>query len=240
MPATQPPLPVARPYRNQGLFSDYYLEGILPRRPEWQRLAEVAAPALARIARIVAAYHPSSNEAQTENDLIRPVLLELGHTFEVQAPLRTPAGTKRPDYVFYTDAAARDARKGQVLTDALLNPGAFAVGDAKQWDRPLDSVLESRARDELTNHPMAQMAFYMRHSRVEWGILTNGRVWRLLHRDSVERLDRFYEVDLPLLVETGNVAAFLAFYGFFGRAAFAPEQEAGAPGVAAILRASTD
>ena len=89
--AMQLPL-VVRPHSNQQLFSDHYLDAILPRRPEWPLLAAEAAPAMARIEEIFAGYAPSGNEAQTERELIRPVLEVLGHTFEVQASLRTPYG----------------------------------------------------------------------------------------------------------------------------------------------------
>jgi predicted type IV restriction endonuclease len=73
---------------------------------------------------------PSANEAQTEQDLVRPALALLGHDFEVQPALKTPDGTKRPDYVFYCDAAALAANKGRTLDDGLLREKAFAVGDA--------------------------------------------------------------------------------------------------------------
>ena len=90
------PLP---PHRNQQLFADYYLNMILPQREDWQQLTAQSAPALQAIQAIYAAYTPSSNEAQTEDGLIKPVLLALGHTFEIQAALKTPDGTKKPDYV---------------------------------------------------------------------------------------------------------------------------------------------
>ncbi len=84
MPAVQLPL-VAQPHRNQQLFSDYYLDVILPQRPDWKLLAVDAWSVMERIAAIVAAYTPSRNEAQTERDLVQPVLEVLGHNFEVQA-----------------------------------------------------------------------------------------------------------------------------------------------------------
>ncbi|MDQ5852812.1 MAG: N-6 DNA methylase, partial [Chloroflexota bacterium] len=233
----QLPLPTAQLHQNQQLFSDYYLNVILPGRPDWRLMAADARPVMDRIAAIFAAYTPSSNEAQTERDLVRPVLEALGHTFEVQAALTTPDGTRKPDYVFYRDQTALVANKGRVLTDALLKPAAFAVGDAKYWDRPLDVAIKGVGGDPFTNkNPSYQIAFYMQHSGVEWGILTNGRLWRLYHRDTAHKLDRFYEVDLQSLIETGDAEAFLYFYGFFHRSAFEPH----ALGVAKLLQASVE
>jgi hypothetical protein len=133
MTATQLPLSLDRRHNNQQLFSDHYLNVTLPERPEWKLLAHNAAQTLAVLAPIVRAYVPSENEAQTEEDLIRPILRVLGHTFEVQPALKTPDGTKKPDYVFYRDLAALNTNKNRTLDEALLGGKAFAVGDAKEW-----------------------------------------------------------------------------------------------------------
>jgi hypothetical protein len=237
MPPTQLPLGLAQPHNNQQLFSDHYLNVTLPQRPEWRLLAPDAARALAVIAPILRAFQPSQKEAQTEDDLIKPVLRALGHSFEVQAALRTPDGTKQPDYLFYRDQAARDANKAtRVLDEAALRGRAFAVGDAKHWDRPLDSALKGAGDPFSNKNPAYQIAFYIQHSGLDWGILTNGRLWRLYHRDSAYKQDRYYEVDLPALVEAGDAEAFLFFFAFFGRAAF-DEQPLG---LAALLRESAE
>jgi hypothetical protein len=256
------------PHANHHLFSDHYLGTRLPLRPEWRALAAEAEAVRGSIRELLAAYTPSANEAQTEDGLIKPVLRLLGHTFEIQAPLATPDGVKKPDYVLYRDEAAQVANRGQKLTDTLLAGRAIAVADAKYWDRPLDVALRGRGAggtsgpggtsgiggggagaaegsgaggssggDPFTNrNPSYQIAFYMQHSGVDWGILTNGRLWRLYHRDSAHKLDRFYEVDLPALVADEDGEAFLYFYAFFRRAAF----EAGPLALAAILAASAD
>jgi len=237
MPLTQLPLVLAQRHNNQQLFSDHYLNVVLPQRPEWQLLAHDAARALAAITPILRTFQPSQKEAQTEDDLIKPVLRALGHTFEVQAALKTPDGTKQPDYLFYRDQAARDANKAtRVLDDAALHGRAFAVGDAKHWDRPLDSTLKSASDPFSNKNPAYQIAFYIQHSGLDWGILTNGRLWRLYHRASAYKQDRYYEIDLPALVEAGDAEAFLFFYAFFGRAAFDDQPL----GLAALLRESAD
>ncbi len=167
MPDTQLPLPVARPHNNHQLFSDYYLNEILPRHPAWDLLKPRAQSALQAIAAIVQGYTPSANEAQTEHDLIRPILKTLEFAFEVQPALKTPDGVKRPDYVFYRDAGALSANKNKTLDDRLAEQGGFAVGDAKYWDRPLDLTLRSKSGDPFNNkNPSYQIAFYLQHSGV--------------------------------------------------------------------------
>ncbi len=141
------------------------------------------------------------------------------------------------DYVFYRDLAARDANKNKTLDDTLPTQGAFAVGDAKFWDWPLDTALKTKTGDPFTNkNPSYQIAFYIQHSGLAWGILTNGRRWRLYYKDTAHKLDRFYEVDLPELLARDDQAAFLYFYGFFRRAAFDDHPL----GLDTLLRASTE
>lgn len=233
---TQLPLLLGQPHRNQQLFSDYYLNHLLPQRADWKLLGTDARAALAQIADIFAAYTPSTNEAQTEDGLIKPVLAVLGHTFEIQAPLATPDGTKKPDYVLYRDTSALVANKGKVLTETLLRGNAIAVGDAKYWDRPLDTALKASADPFTNKNPSYQIAFYLQHSGLDWGILTNGRMWRLYHKDTAHKLDRYYEVDLPALLQRDDPAAFLYFYAFFHRLAFEPQPL----GLAELLRESAD
>src|SRR5258708_16110964 len=108
------------PHNNQQLFSDHYLDAILPARPEFGALADRVIPIMATTVRgIFAAYTPTANEAQLERDLVRPVLDALGHQYEVQPSLKSPDGTKAPDYVLYADSSARNANKNRVLTDVL-------------------------------------------------------------------------------------------------------------------------
>ncbi len=131
----------------------------------------------------------------------------MGHEgiFEVQPALATPDGTKRPDYVFYRDAASLNANKGRTLNDELLWGSAPAVGGAKYWNRPLDVSLKQGKGDPFTRTRLTRISFYMQHASVEWGIPTNGQLWRLYHKSSAHKLDRFYEVDLQELATNRDV-----------------------------------
>ncbi len=212
---------LAETHRNHFLFSDYYLNHRVHAQSEW-READVRA-GFEHIAAVWRDFSPQSdNEAQTELEWIRPVLRALGHTFNVQVSLQTPLGTHTPDYVFFPDQASRLAAKamGGPLTEEDLR-AALAVGDAKAWERPLDrSPGHKSTRLPLSENPSFQMDFYIRHSGAAWGVLTNGRRWRLYHRDSSKQLDVYYEVDLPALIEQGDMEAFKFFYLFFRREAF--------------------
>jgi hypothetical protein len=116
------------PHGNHGLFSDHYLDRTLPDRADWRLFArsEDVAGTLARLQAVYAPFAPyaeSSNEAQTEDGFIKPVLRELGHTFELQASLDAPTFAKKPDYVFYHSEAAKRENSGKKLTEANLTEG---------------------------------------------------------------------------------------------------------------------
>jgi hypothetical protein len=58
------------PHRNQQLFSDHYLNAILPKREDWQKLVVEAEPIMHGLQHILADYTPSDKEAQLEDDLV--------------------------------------------------------------------------------------------------------------------------------------------------------------------------
>ena len=164
------------------------------------------------------------NEAQTEHEFIQPLLEQLGHVFEVQPTLQTSQGTKRTRLCLLShqtdvyDAALTDINTNQFFRTAL------ALGDAKAWSRNLDRKTQDRGDPFNNQNPNYQIDFYLRGADKNWGILTNGRQWRLYHRQTSYRLDNFYEVDLAaLLSATGGLETFRYFYCLFRRDAFIPD-----------------
>ncbi|WP_376795289.1 Eco57I restriction-modification methylase domain-containing protein [Thermogemmatispora sp.] len=216
-------LPLIARHNNRSLFSDYFLDEVLPRRAEWRDLISEAKPVQEKLLRLYERFRPlqkTANEAQTEHEWIQPVLETLGHTFTVQPSLKVPGGMQQPDYVFYASEADRLASQGRPLDDHAAERGAIAIGDAKHWDRPLDQMVRSSSQSFSNKNPSWQIFFYLLHSGLSWGLLTNGRKWRLYHRSTAHKLDVFYEVDLPELIEGGSVEQFLYFYAFFRPQAF--------------------
>lgn len=209
---------------NQGLFSDYYLTELV-REDEFFRSsakdAEAAWRAIRSVYEKVKAQLPTANEAQVEQLFIRPVLDVLGYkdSYAIQPDVSSPEGHRRPDYVFFANpddlAAAEAGFKGRDEYFAK----ALAVGDAKAWDRSLDRRDKSGRDSFDKTAPSYQIDYYLRATDRKWGILTNGRRWRLYHRDTSYRMNVFYEVDLIKLLETYS-ADFLYFFAFFRKEAF--------------------
>lgn len=208
------------PFRNRNLFAPRYLLGDdrLKALPEWQEPdgLEETFTAIQQLWRDHAVrFNANTNEAQVEEDFIQPILHELGWTYEVQESI---AGINtRPDYALFTSADAK--------TEAQPDKGTInfwshvdAVGDAKRWGLDLD-------KGRAGNNPSTQISNYLYRSGVRWGILTNGRKWRLYEQDTARGGDTFYEVDLVDILSAGNLEHFKYFYLFFRREALTPVRD---------------
>ena len=226
--ASQVELPLGlEAYRNTALFSDHYLADRLPQLPWFTDRRRTASRAAYDA--IHAIYNdlrpeeqlPGAPEEQVEDDLVRPILEALGHHYLLRPPT-TAGGTKNfPDYALFKNAEDRNAARTEVSANDYSR--AIALCEAKHWDRDLDRSGPA-GRDYLTNaNPSFQIVNYLIQTGRRWGILTNGRLWRLYCRDSPQPLERFYEVDLPRLIsQSGADAFFTYFYGFFSAEALRP------------------
>ena len=224
----QPPLPEIKPYINRNLFSDHYLKEVLPGHEAWEVTEDSLKLAMQAVTNLYAGREEEwsqSNEAQLEDRLLRPALQALGHRFEVQPSLPTADTVSRPDYAFFESDEERRRAKKEHEGEVEYFDKAIAIGDAKRWDRSLDKK-ERSGRDSFdTLSPSWQIDYYLRMSGVKWGILTNGRVWRLYNQDTSFRLDICYEIDLPRLLAAKDLEAFKYFYLFFRRQAFVADAE---------------
>lgn len=211
------------PFRNQGLFTDHYLQDVLPEDAAlWtvEGLDQVRAELAAlwqREAPNVAGY----NEAQLEEHFIRPVLQVLGQVWEVQPS----AGSHQPDYGLFADDATRHQAKDQDRFGGRVYwSHALAVGDAKTWERKLDKQLAGGGAWDFAN-PTFQIYYYLAETGCRWALLTNGRHWRLYSGDPKPDMQAFYEVNLPDLLDQGDPEELAYFWLFFRREAFLPDHD---------------
>lgn len=78
---------IRKAHQNHKLFSDYYLEQILPKEPTLWVDAPKIEESFQKIEELYRKYKRdflTLSEAQLERDFIQPVLEILGHVFEVQ------------------------------------------------------------------------------------------------------------------------------------------------------------
>jgi type I restriction-modification system DNA methylase subunit len=205
------------PFQNRGLFSDHFLQARLPEWKEWKVDAELVPfrESLQSLYNSKKSILPYLNEAQTELEFVQPVLYLLGYanSYIVQAPTKVGQHTNRPDYALFPDIKT----KNKAYQKLEQNDYSLCIGiaDAKYWERELD-LTKSSDRDTFTNqNPSFQIAAYLTGTKQNWGILTNGRLWRLYNSKSHLPLGNYYQVDLVQLLEEAPVEIFKYFYVLF-------------------------
>jgi type II restriction/modification system DNA methylase subunit YeeA len=206
---------------NRDLFSNHYLDEHLPETEEWDEVSEdelqEAYDDIMGLWEREKDTAPKRNESQLEEKFIRPMFRKLGIPFEVEES--TDRTQRRPDYGFFdTETAARDAfERREEGGDFYEN--SVAVADAKRWGRPLDTR-GSGEHDRDFENPSYQIHVYLQETPARWAVLTDGKKWRLYYGPTSHRLDSYYEVDLPTILESGDLEDFKYFYLFFRHEAF--------------------
>ena len=206
------------------LFSQSYLEAGLKETDEYR---QVSAKQLSHFGQdlkepynaFVKAFQ-NSNEAQIEDVLIRPVLKALGWSYLPQQSI--PGSGTTPDYMLFADDDDRAAftREGDITRYPL------APAEAKSWETDLDRRVGGRT-------PSAQVQNYLRQfwqstaGRVKWGILTNGKTWRLYRSAGPGPDGRFhktqdvwFEINLNECVGDDGIESRRQFLLFFHRDSF--------------------
>ena len=182
--------------RNHGLFSSHWFENRFDREPDWEEAAEASKASLTSLTTLwktqskrVEKY---GDEQGLEEAFIQPVLEAVGWKLKYQTHLRG----RKPDYALFLSDAHLDTALDFKREDPDFWVPSAVVADAKKWDYPLDKKVGSGAKKE---YPPEQIEWYLTHSRKPFGILTNGRLWRLVPRElgpTQRRFQTFLEIDL--------------------------------------------
>ncbi len=111
----------------------------------------------------------------------------------------------RPDFTFYKSPQDRDAA-GQPGADPFAQ--AVALGEVESWDTDLDKVKGKES-------PHGQIRRYIGNLLPQWGLLTNGRLWRL-YAQNVRTADKsFVTFDLVEMIKQQEFETFLRFFFLF-------------------------
>ena len=215
------------------LFTNYFLEEGILRTAAWQESLSQPADfesfrAQAHALLENAATFHTINEAATEQELIRPLFDLLGWT-DYLPQQGSDRNEDIPDHLLFADAASK--ARAAAKPGPNRYPDALAVSESKRFGLSLDD----RDRDDRgpTSSPHAQLLRYLAAAdissdgRIRWGILTNGRIWRLYDRRALPRASGYYEVDLNAALQAGDdFHAIRTFRLLFGRPAFSPQHGA--------------
>lgn len=176
-------------------------------------------------------------ESTTEKDLIEPALNALGWVSYLTQQTMSKKGRKDvPDYLLFPDAEAKQKANNERQQAKRYRHG-ISILEAKAWEVPLDKKGKDGEFDSRI--PSNQILRYLSRAdiqsdgNIKWGILTNGRKWRLYFQDARSRSEDFLEIDLPAALGLKGAQADLfafegsgeqdwlkVFYVFFSRKAF--------------------
>lgn len=225
------------------LFTEGFLSEGIKQQDAWKRLDDASVAGIrSQINALFAAFPVKGKptEAQTEKDLIWPLLEILGWRSDkilVQPNLSTKGRKQVPDALLFVDAADKVKANKEYEPWKRVRFGVCLV-EAKRWRR----VLDRRAVEEVdTEVPSTQMLRYMRRADdvtngdLRWGILTNGRCWRLYFQGAMSVAEDFLEIDLGKVLDLPGCGRdlldlkgpsadhlFKVFLLMFGRTAFLP------------------
>jgi type I restriction-modification system DNA methylase subunit len=155
------------------------------------------------------------NEANTERRFIDKVFDKLGFGYLNQD--RIPEADRRqvPDYFLYP--TAKDADRAFGLSIREKYKLAITIAEAKRWDHNLNPPSSGKGKAPKGRYPHQQIRDYLNESEhIRWGILTNGKEWRLYLNEG--RSSRFFEINLEKCLE--NFERFKYFYVLFRPTAF--------------------
>jgi type I restriction-modification system DNA methylase subunit len=211
-----------RPYLNKNLFSGHYLDERIQNREEWQcdEDAQEVMSELQSLYEIEGDLLEGYDEDPLIDNWIDEVLDILG--FGTQTEVTLPDGDGHVDELLFEDPnARRDAARLYLDTDKTrdLFEGGISLVEAKQ----LGTDFSKRFSDERQyRNASDQVIFYLEKTpaNLQWGVLTDGRKWRLYYLQSLGGTQTYYEVDLLELLEEGDIEKFKYFYTFFRPAAF--------------------
>ena len=209
------------------LFSHYFLTDGIKATAEWKasikqddRFEEFRKSCSKRIDALNLSANP--NEAQTESDLIRPVLQLLG--WEYYLPQQGTAGNEDiPDHLLFFNSESKNRAAAEPNAKNRFQY-AVVVEESKRFGLPLDA--RDKGGKVHTRTPHGQILRYLSTADVEsegknrWGILTNGRVWRLYDYRSRPRASGYFEADLGELLKAGQEEGLHTFQLLFHRESF--------------------
>lgn len=220
-------MPTTPTYRtNHDLFSNCYLEQHLPETGAWDAVSEeTLREKRAKIRDLWERERETvceRSESSLQETLVEPLFRILGIPFEVERTVRR--GQRRPDYGFFPSAGAARRAFTRKRAAGGFYRDAVAVAEAKRWGRPLDTCSTGEYERDSGN-PSYQIHVSLQETPARWAVLTNGRTWRLYHAPTSHRLDSYYEIDLPAVLDGGDLAPFKYFYLFFRHEAFLEETD---------------
>ncbi|HJE65596.1 MAG TPA: N-6 DNA methylase [Campylobacter avium] len=187
------------PFLNNNLFTSYTLEVDFPQIYDFESNKDQAKKALDSIKAI---YNKekfiSQNEHQFEDDFISEVLEILGWSFIRQEEKIIQGKLEKPDFLLFTNQDSKNTYLQIPKEQRTANNEHFSViAESKAYKVEIDNK-------KIKDNPHFQILRYLSNLKKDYGILTNGRIWRFYDNSKLSAAKIFYEIDLETILAMSN------------------------------------
>lgn len=181
------------------LFTSYTLEVDFPQIYDFESNKDQAKKALDSIKAI---YNKekfiSQNEHQFEDDFISEVLEILGWSFIRQEEKIIQGKLEKPDFLLFTNQDSKNTYLQIPKEQRTANNEYFSViTESKAYKVEIDNK-------KIKDNPHFQILRYLSNLKKDYGILTNGRIWRFYDNSKLSATKIFYEIDLESILAMPN------------------------------------
>lgn len=160
----------------------------------------------------------NQNEHQFEDSFIAQVAQILGYHFIRQEEKIIQGKLEKPDFLLFATSADKEAYQS-IPKDSrkATNTHIALILESKAYNIPIDT-------GKIKDNPHFQILRYLSNLKLDFGFLTNGKLWRFYDNSTLTSQKVFYQVDLESIIEKHDLEAFLYFYYIFRADRFAPKQ----------------
>lgn len=192
-------MPHAFHFLSNNLFTSYTLEVDFPQIYDFEGNKDQAKKALDSIKAI---YNKekfiSQNEHQFEDDFISEVLEILGWSFIRQEEKIIQGKLEKPDFLLFTNQDSKNTYLQIPKEQRTANNEHFSViAESKAYKVEIDNK-------KIKDNPHFQILRYLSNLKKDYGILTNGRIWRFYDNSKLSATKIFYEIDLEAILAMSN------------------------------------
>lgn len=186
-------------FLKNNLFTSYTLEVDFPQIYDFEGNKDQAKKALDSIKAI---YNKekfiSQNEHQFEDDFISEVLEILGWSFIRQEEKIIQGKLEKPDFLLFTNQDSKNTYLQIPKEQRTANNEHFSViAESKAYKVEIDNK-------KINDNPHFQILRYLSNLKKDYGILTNGRIWRFYDNSKLSATKIFYEIDLEAILAMSN------------------------------------
>lgn len=197
-------------FLNNNLFTTYTLEVDFPHIYEFDKNKSKAQAALDSIKAFYdKAKFSKQNEHQFEDDFIAKVLEILGWHSIRQDEKIIQGKLEKPDFLLFSSKEAKEQyqnipKEQRQATNAHIS----VILESKAYNVEVDNK-------KIKDNPHFQLLRYLSNLKLDFGFLTNGRIWRFYDNSKLSSQKVFYEINLENIMESNNTQGFNYFYHIF-------------------------